>query len=288
MSVVSGDFDTAVVGRSFRGDPVTVTAERIAAYAAATNERSAAAVAGALAPPAFSYTALRPPLRAALRATTPLYDDLQGLHGEQDIRVLAPVTPGMALTPVIEVAGLRCRSTGVAVVLRAHVLAGDDPVSEQYTTIYFRGAALDESLGDEAPEHLLPADVAERPPDAVVVRHIDTDQPARYAEASGDLGAYHLDADEARRVGLPGIIVHGMCLMALAGGAVAEQGAAGGPTRLDRLAVRFARPVVPGQDLSTSIWKLDAGAGILRYGFESHDADGVTVLRHGRAEVRAA
>ena len=288
MSAAGGDFDTAVVGRTFRGDAVTVTAERIAAYAAATNEHSRAAVAGALAPPAFTYTALRPPLRAALRATTPLYDDLQGLHGEQDIRVLAPLTPGMALTPVIEVAGLRRRSTGVAVVLRAHVLAGDDPVSEQYTTIYFRGAALEESLGDEAPEHALDPDVAERQPDAVVARHIDLDQPARYAEASGDLGAYHLDAGEARRVGLPGIIVHGMCLMAIAGGAVAEHGADGDAARVDRIAVRFARPVVPGQELTTSIWALGRDAEMARYGFASHDADGVTVLRHGRAELRTA
>jgi acyl dehydratase len=288
MSVVSGDFDTAVVGRSFRGDPVAVTAERIAAYAAATNERSGPAAAGELAPPAFAYTALRPPLRAALRAATPLYDDLQGLHGEQDIRVLAPVTPGTQLTPVIEVAGLRRRSTGVAVVLRAHVLAGDVPVSEQYTTIYFRGAALEESLGDEAPEHQLDPDVAERSPDAVVVRHIDADQPARYAEASGDLGAYHLDADEARRVGLPGIIVHGMCLMALAGGAVAEHGSGGDSALVDRLAVRFARPVLPGQDLRTSIWELGREAAVVHYGFESRDAAGVAVLRHGRAELRAA
>jgi acyl dehydratase len=173
-------------------------------------------------------------------------------------------------------------------VLRAHVLAGDVPVSEQYTTIYFRGAALEESLGDEAPEHQLDPDVAERSPDAVVVRHIDADQPARYAEASGDLGAYHLDADEARRVGLPGIIVHGMCLMALAGGAVAEHGSGGDPALVDRLAVRFARPVLPGQDLRTSIWELGREPPVVHYGFESRDAAGVAVLRHGRAELRAA
>jgi acyl dehydratase len=288
MSVVSGDFDTAVVGRSFRGDPVTVTAERIAAYAAATNETARLAATGEVAPPAFAYTSLRPPLRAALRAVTPLYDALQGLHGEQDIHVLAPVTPGMRLTPVIEVAGLQPRGTGVAVVLHARVLAGDDPVSEQYTTIYFRGAALEERLGAEAPDHRLAADVTERPPDGVVARRIDPDQPARYAEASGDLGAYHLDADAARRVGLPGIIVHGMCLMALAGGAVAEHGAGGDPARVRRLAVRFARPVLPGQELTTAIWELGRDDAVVRYGFESSDAGGVTVLRHGRAELGTA
>ncbi|WP_455660930.1 MaoC/PaaZ C-terminal domain-containing protein [Pradoshia sp.] len=35
----------------------------------------------------------------------------------------------------------------------------------------------------------------------------------RYAEASGDHNPIHLDEDEAKRLGLPGIIAHGMWTM---------------------------------------------------------------------------
>ena len=44
----------------------------------------------------------------------------------------------------------------------------------------------------------------------------------RYAAASGDDFAIHLDDEFARKVGLPGRIVHGLCTMAFAGRAVLE------------------------------------------------------------------
>ena len=102
-------FDAGVIGRVFTGDPIVVSREQIAAYAAATNEQAGPALQGALAPPAFAFTALRPPLRRALAAATPLYGQLKGVHGEHDLRVLAPIEPGMELTPSVEVVGLRQR-----------------------------------------------------------------------------------------------------------------------------------------------------------------------------------
>jgi len=43
-----------------------------------------------------------------------------------------------------------------------------------------------------------------------------------YAEASGDHNPIHQDEEVARRVGLPGVIAHGMYTMALAARAVAD------------------------------------------------------------------
>lgn len=276
-------FDAGVIGRVFTGDPIVVSREQIAAYAAATNEQTGPALQGALAPPAFAFTALRPPLRRALAAATPLYGQLKGVHGEHDLRVLARIEPGMELTPSVEVVGLRQRVGGVAVVAHARTTAADDrAVSEQFATLYFPAAELGgPSRGREAPDHRLPAELAGRPPDARVVQRVDADQPARYAEASGDTGRYHLDADFARTRGLPGIIVHGMCTMAFAGRALAQHAAGGDAVRVRRLAVRFAHPVRPGQELTTSIWRLRDDAA---YAFETA-VDGVAVLRHGRAEI---
>jgi acyl dehydratase len=70
------------------------------------------------------------------------------------------------------------------------------------------------------------------------------EQIAAYAEASGDHNPIHLDDDFARKVGLPGVIAHGMLQMGLLATVAAE--AAGGGTRLRRLSCRFAGIVVPG------------------------------------------
>ncbi|MDQ2942180.1 MAG: MaoC family dehydratase N-terminal domain-containing protein [Candidatus Dormibacteraeota bacterium] len=70
------------------------------------------------------------------------------------------------------------------------------------------------------------------------------EQIAAYAEASGDRNPIHLDDEFARKVGLPGVIAHGMLQMGLAGSIAAE--AAGGPEKLRRLYCRFAGMVLPG------------------------------------------
>lgn len=278
-------FDTSVVGRAYEGPEFAVDRERIAAYAAATNDASPSAASGEIAPPVFHFVPLRPVLRAMLKDVTPLYEELRGLHGEQDIRVARPLRPGDVLVPTGTIVGIRPRATGTAVVGHAQTHARDGGlVSEHYITLYFPGAFADEPVGEDAPGHRLPDEAAAREPDARVDQRTDVDQPVRYAEASGDTGRYHLDADAARAVGLPGIIMHGMCTMALAGSAVVGEVAGGDVERLRRLAVRLSRPVIPGQRLETRIWRLGSN-GAEAFGFETVNEDGERVLAHGRAEV---
>ncbi|MDQ4026302.1 MAG: dehydratase, partial [Actinomycetota bacterium] len=66
---------------------------------------------------------------------------------------------------------------------------------------------------------------------------VDDDQTFRYADASGDHNPIHLDENTAKMAGLPGIILHGMCTMAM-GSKAAVNGLAGGdPTRIARVGV---------------------------------------------------
>src|SRR5262249_49921253 len=204
-----------------------VERERIAAYAAATNDASRPEIAGGdLAPPVFSFVPLRPAFRPLLKEVTPLYDALKGFHGEQDMFFREPLRPGMVVTPRASVLGIGPRSTGTVVVVRAET-RGDDQrlVNEQYLTLFYPHAHFGERIGGDAPDHRAPAFVADRPPDARVEQRIDPDQPARYAAASGDTGGYHLDEEEAREAGLPRIIVHGMCTLALPARALLLAGA---------------------------------------------------------------
>jgi acyl dehydratase len=59
----------------------------------------------------------------------------------------------------------------------------------------------------------------------------------RYAGASGDFNPIHIDEEFARRVGLPGRILHGLWTMAQLARAHTE--AAGGPEKLKRLSAQF-------------------------------------------------
>ena len=82
--------------------------------------------------------------------------------------------------------------------------------------------------------------------------------------------------------GLPGIINHGLCTMAMTGWAALEQFAGGDVHRLSRLAVRFAKPVLPGQDITTRFYDLPATDGARTVGFETYVGD-EAVIRDGLA-----
>ncbi|MFI5929782.1 MaoC family dehydratase [Micromonospora sp. NPDC051543] len=74
----------------------------------------------------------------------------------------------------------------------------------------------------------------------------------RYAGASGDFNPIHWSDRVATKVGLPGVIAHGMFTMALVGRAVTEW--AGTPDAVVEYGVRFTRPVVvPDDDQGTEI-----------------------------------
>ena len=81
--------------------------------------------------------------------------------------------------------------------------------------------------------------------------------------------------------GLPGVILHGMCTMAIASKAAVNGLAGGDPTRVKRVAVRFSRPVLPGQELTTRFWEAGDGA----YAFETYNAKGSAVIKGGAVEI---
>jgi acyl dehydratase len=72
--------------------------------------------------------------------------------------------------------------------------------------------------------------------------------------------------------------------MAMTSQAIVKSVAGGDPARLKRLAVRFSKPVFPGNDIVTTIY--DAGVRDDRhaYAFEA-TSNGDTVIKDGLAEV---
>ncbi len=263
-----------------------VTQERIAAYAAATNDSIAKHAAGEIAPPVFSVV---PAFQAAgMASLSVIPGELLGaiLHGEQDFHFHRPIEPGMTLSTTATPIGMRQRSSGVTVVTKADTReAGGDLVTEQYMTTFVRGAQGVEDIGEDAPKHGFDESLREREPDAEIAQTYDSDQTFRYAEASGDPMQIHLDEEFAKAVGLPGIIIHGLCTMAFTSVAAIESFAADDPTRLRRLAVRFAKMAFPEQTVTTRLWKSGESDGRTVYSYETTADSGDVVIKDGLAEI---
>jgi acyl dehydratase len=277
-------FDARALGRFTEEREFKVDAARTVAYAAATNDTNPRHSRGELAPPVFAVVPVWDVLTAAAELLAPPEAFAQLVHSEQDMRFFRPIAPGDVLRSKAAPVFLAVRGVGTTVAVRTVTVdAAGAPVNEQFVTLFFRGPFEGESGGELAPDHKLTAAIKSGPPLAEVTYGFDADQTFRYAEASGDPMPIHLDDAAARAVGLPGIIIHGLCTMAFCGRAVVESVAGDDPTRLARLAVKFSRPVLPGHEITIRIYAAGAGGA---YGFEAHNAEGQAVVKDGRAELR--
>ncbi|WP_113699944.1 MaoC/PaaZ C-terminal domain-containing protein [Nonomuraea lactucae] len=282
-------FDRARVGRWSDEITFAVDRERTVAYAEATNDPTARHLKGAVAPPVFAVVPVFTELAATTLAAVPDELTMRILHGEQDFRFHRPIVPGETLRCRARVAGIHGKSSGVVVTTVAQTRDEQGkPVNEQYFAAFFRGGAWPHEVGTPPPPHRFDEALRERAPDFTVRQRFDDDQTFRYAGPSGDTMPIHLDDEIARRAGLPGIIVHGLCTMAFTSHAILSRVAPEAPERLRRLAVRFSAPARPGQEMTTSIWRSGAREGRDGYAFESTGDDGTPLIKDGLAEVARA
>ncbi|MBV9869965.1 MAG: MaoC family dehydratase N-terminal domain-containing protein [Frankiaceae bacterium] len=285
MSEDDISFNPAGVGVWQEPSTFEVTAERIAEYAAATNDPIAAHRSGELAPPAFAIVPVFGAMGSAAFSIAPVDLLPRLLHGEQDFHFHRPIRPGDVLTTRCKATGYEGKPTGTrgTIQIECHDRHGQ-LVNEQYVTFFFRGYDAGPKVGELGPEHSFDSSAEATAPVATVVQHVDHDQTYRYGPAAGDPVPIHLDEDFATAAGLPGIIAHGMCTLAFTSWAAVTELAGGDSRRLRRLAVRFSKPVLPGQDIETSFWRTARGGGTTTYAYETAVGPDL-VIRDGLATI---
>jgi acyl dehydratase len=278
-------FNLDALGRWTPGRAMSVSKDALAAYARATEETSPIALEGRVATPVFAIVPVWDTLQEAARSVAPEEARPRVVHGDQDFQISTPIQSGMTVRSRAAAVGVHVKESGTTVVLKTETRDGDDRLlNEQYVTEFYRGISGGEGGGEEAPDHRMPQEVAESEPSAEFTYPLAEDITARYATASGDHNAFHLDDAVARAAGLPGIIVHGLCLMAFAGRAVLAARDLDDPAAIRRLAVRFSRPMTPGEALTTRVLRPENG--VVR--FDATNGPDEVVLKDGLAELSEA
>ncbi len=284
MTTTTPQFNEA--GLDVWTEPVafTVEPERLAAYAAATNDPIPSHLAGEVAPPVFAIVPVFDSLLEPALEVVPLAVIGKVLHGEQDFRFHRPIRPGETLTSRARMTGWQGLPNGTRACVYLECCGADgELVNEQYVTFFIRGFDDGRALGELSPGHRFDEELRGAGPLVDLTQRIDDDQTFRYSPAAGDPMPIHLDEQVAIDSGLPGIIAHGFCVLAFTSHAILEHLGAGDVSRLKRLAVRFAKPVLPGQEIRTRVFEASrAGRGTTTYAFET-TVDGVPVLRDGLA-----
>lgn len=256
----------SVSGRSYGPIPVVVTADRVAEFVAASGDDPkrwsahappgyAAALLFAVAPRFLADPDVAPFARSVI-------------HTEQRFEWMGPIAIGEHVVSAT-VAGVRSRGDLVMVELETQVSAGDKPVVLSNSTFLMSpGEAVKSSIDEEEPDvdekgpddipALVPLPVpgSELPP---LSKSVSRSGLVRYAAATGDWNPIHWDHARALDAGLPGVVAHGLLMMAWAAQAVGRAS-----NRLDpvvSLAVRFRKPLRPAVAATVTSAVADDGDG---------------------------
>jgi acyl dehydratase len=201
------------------------------------------------------------------------------VHAEQSVELLGEITPSGRGQYQARVTGIYDKGSGALIRTEGLLSAADgSPLARLSGGSFIRGEGG--FGGDRGPSSDWTAPT--RPPDVVIEQQTVPWQALLY-RLSGDRNPLHSDPAFATVGGFPRPILHGLCTYGIAGRALLHGAAGGDPARLRTMSARFSAPVLPGDRLSTSIWR--AEDDVL---FMTSNEAGTPVLTHGRAAIATA
>lgn len=205
------------------------------------------------------------------------------LHAFQDTHYCSAIRPEQTLRSTISIAAVKQIAGGSIVTARIEAVDADNgnPVSTTLYGSFLRGHAMSTHAGGVVdPSSALGQAFGE--PGARISLDLPVTQAHVYTECSGIWNPIHTERRYACSVGLPGVILHGTCSLALAG--LNVQRMAGQAHRVTRLAARFHRPLITGARASLEI---GSSADSTRSLFRIRDANGTECVDRGVVELGA-
>ena len=274
--------DPKIIGRTYEGSIETVEPEKTMAYAKATNEtnpRYYEADENRLAiPPLYPVTMLVDPMKQIVMDDTLNLDIFRMVHGEQEILYHRPLRPWDKIKTKVELESIDVKEAGD--ILWAKILGQsyEELVFEMRAGMFFRRPRT--GIRIKKKEEKIEREI-------IVSKQmkVTSDQSVRYAAASGDDNPIHVDKDVAMTVGLPDIILHGLCTLAFATQAVVDELADGDPTKVKQIKTRFSKPVLMDSMLTTKAWLMEEDETSKTIAFETKNENGEAVLKFGSVKL---
>ncbi|GAA5824858.1 hypothetical protein JCM11251_005369 [Rhodosporidiobolus azoricus] len=128
----------------------------------------------------------------------------------------------------------------------------------------------------------------QRPADFVMSEKISEEQALVY-RLSGDYNPLHIDPVVGKGMNFPGVILHGLCSYGHAARTIVLNAGKGNGRSLEYMSARFTSPVIPGDELETSLWlSKDEQSGGTRVDFvQKNVKSGKLTLGGGVALLKA-
>lgn len=249
------------LGAAFDGSAQHVSVEGVRAFLAVTGgERHVdACVEGTVAPPAYATIASLSSHGSLLNHLLQRGSLVASVHYQHALWVDDPIRVGDTVTSRAEVVEVRSGPFGTSLSMRVDVMGADGAlVQHGYHRVMLRQIRTGAKAGEVRVDAPFDRRAPKRPLGSVVVP-VPDDLSQRYAVVSGDYLPLHTDLDFARASGFDGLVVHGVCTLAICAQVVVDLLVAGDHGALRATAVSFARPVICGTPIEVSVVERAAG-----------------------------
>ena len=205
------------------------------------------------------------------------FDPASFVHAEQAFTLHRPLPATGTARSVSRVTGIYDKGAAALVVTESTAFdaATGGPLVTTRSSIFIRGEGGFGGSRGPRQDWEMPS----RAPDEQLTYRTRADQALLY-RLTGDRNPLHSDPNFAARGGFSRPILHGMCTYGFTGRALLHAVCGSQPSRFVSMEGRFTRPVLPGDDLTISIWSGADGDGQTAY-FRT-TSNGVAVLDQGR------
>jgi acyl dehydratase len=182
------------------------------------------------------------------------------VHGQQAITAHKPLPVNGSASLQGKVVGMYDKGKAAVVVTEttATDLADGQPLFTNVSSAFIRGeGGWGGDRGPSGPQNVPP----DRAPDHQVTYQTSPDQALMY-RLSGDRNPLHSDPSFAAMGGFDRPILHGLCTYGFTGRALLHTLCDSDVNRFRHVEGRFASPVVPGDTLTVSMWRIGDGSAV--------------------------
>jgi acyl dehydratase len=212
--------------------------------------------------PTFAVVAGVDNLSAGARAMEGIgtFNPAMLVHGTQAITLHRPIPVAAEVTMQDRVVAMYDKGKAAVVVFENDVVTTDgEPLWSLRTSVFIRGeGGWGGERGPSGAQNEPPADTA---PDHEVTYQTSPDQAFVY-RLSGDRNPLHTDPKFAAMGGFDRPILHGLCTYGFAGRALLASLCDNDAARFHHIEGRFSSPVMPGEALTTRIWRTSPGEAV--------------------------
>lgn len=175
------------------------------------------------------------------------------VHAEQSFRLPGPLPVEGRARVTSTVTEVLDKGSGALVRAVAEAVDAETgtPLASTVRSVFLRGEG---GFGGSRGPAATPSPIPDRAPDHRITYRTSPGQALLY-RLTADRNPLHSDPAFAARGGFDRPILHGMCTYGFTARALVATVCDGDATRLTAMDARFTRPVLPGQELTVSVWR---------------------------------